>query len=660
MNKQISVEELLEAQISRFPNLLRPNIHSEITLKDWATEIRSEKHKEKIDLIRSEVDQNKKDRLKKALPCVTISGVCGNGRSKGEDITNHSGLLQLDFDDVKDLECASQTLREDPYVLMVCVSPSGSGIKAVTVIDPSKHKECFSAASDWFALKGLTVDKSTKDPKRTFFVSSDSNLWIRESGEVEVFCGDSIKDKSVSSSEGSVLYEDVADLYGNPIVLSQSGNPKSLNQNWFSEVMLREGRYRWDKIRKVFFKYNDSNGVWEFADISEIKTRAGELALDLLRQEGWVFEKGQLSSESFRRSVVEDLKGRTATEFPTSMPDQLHVRNGMIVVENRKVILKQFNPSALSLHSLPIDYDPNAKCPKFSYTLLGGLTSSEKLLLQKMAGCFLFGQNPAQKILFVSGDAGSGKSCLLECFQHLVGFRGSAELRVDQLGERFETHRYLGKRFLYCDDAKVNLLQGKHAEMIKKLTGGTMIDVERKNSTEELYVRGDFPVLFTSNTSLALKLNGDVEAWRRRILIVNFKSGAKKRIPNFAKLLFEEEGSGILNWALDGWAMLQEDLTSSGQFQITKDQQKIVDDLLMESESLSVFVKKAIFPKSGEFLNSEDVVGEYEKFCESQGWTPMNRTRVMRDLPFLISKEFQKPKIRKSNKRGWDGLSVAS
>ena len=115
----------------------------------------------------------------------------------------------------------------------------------------------------------------------------------------------------------------------------------------------------------------------------------------------------------------------------------------------------------------------------------------------------------------------------------------------------------------------------------------------------------------------------------------------EKRIPNFAKLLFEEEGSGILNWALDGWAMLQEDLTTSGQFQITKDQQKIVDDLLMESESLSVFVKNAIFPKSGEFLNSEDVVGEYEKFCESQGWTPMNRTRVMRDLPFLISKNFK-------------------
>ena len=660
MNAKIPVDELLNAKFSRFSSLLSVNKCSEITLREWSEEIKSEKHKTKIDEIRSSEKGPRRDSIKKTLPCVTLSGTCENGRGKGEKLTTHSGLMQLDFDEVGNIEKATETLMEDPFILMVCLSPSGEGVKAVAAIDPDKHKECFNEASKWYAQKGLKLDKSTKDPKRTFFASSDSDIWIKESGDVEVFRGEITETHSITTSEGSSTYEGVDDQYGSPIVFTRDNRPKAFNQNWFSQVMLLEGRYRWDKVRKVFFKYNDANGVWESADIAEIKTKAGELGLDLLRQEGWIIAAAQLSSESFRRSVVEDLKGRTATEFPTSMPEQLHVRNGMIVVENRKVILKQFNPSALSLHSLPIDYDPNAKCPKFSYTLLGALTSSERLLLQKMAGCFLFGQNPAQKILFVSGDAGSGKSCLLECFQHLVGFRGSAELRVDQLGERFETHRYLGKRFLYCDDAKINLLQGKHAEILKKLTGGTMIDVERKNSTEELYVRGDFPVLFTSNTSLALKLNGDVEAWRRRILIVNFKSGAKKRIPNFAKLLFEEEGSGILNWALDGWAMLQEDLITSGQFQITKDQQKIVDDLLMESESLSVFVKKAIFAKSGEFLNSEDVVGEYEKFCESQGWTPMNRTRVMRDLPFLISKEFQKPKIRKSNKRGWDGLSVAS
>ena len=132
-------------------------------MKDWATEIRSEKHKEKIDLTRSEVDQQK-DRLKRLSLVLQQAEYVVTADPK-EDITNHSGLLQLDFDDVKDMECAAQTLREDPYVLMVCVSPSGSGIKAVTA-DPSKHKECFSA--DRLSVRRINCRQLTKDPKRTF------------------------------------------------------------------------------------------------------------------------------------------------------------------------------------------------------------------------------------------------------------------------------------------------------------------------------------------------------------------------------------------------------------------------------------------------------------------------------------------------------------
>jgi P4 family phage/plasmid primase-like protien len=660
MNAKIPVNELLNAKFSRFSSLLSVNKCSEITLREWSEEIKSEKHKTKIDEIRSSEKGPRRDSIKKTLPCVTLSGTCENGRGKGEKLTTHSGLMQLDFDEVGNIEKATETLMEDPFILMVCLSPSGEGVKAVAAIDPDKHKECFNEASKWYAQKGLKLDKSTKDPKRTFFASSDSDIWIKESGDVEVFRGEITETHSITTSEGSSTYEGVDDQYGSPIVFTRDRRPKAFNQNWFSQVMLLEGRYRWDKVRKVFFKYNDANGVWESADIAEIKTKAGELGLDLLRQEGWIIAAAQLSSESFRRSVVEDLKGRTATEFPTSMPDQLHVQNGMLSVENGNVILRNFNPSALSLHALPISYDPDARCPLFLDKLLGGLSSSEKLLIQKMTGCFLFGQNPAQKIFFVTGEAGSGKSCLLECLQYLVGHRGSTELRIEQLGERFETHRYIGKRFLYCDDARINLLQGKNSEVLKKLTGGTLIDVERKNSTEELYVRGDFPILFTSNTSLALKLNGDVDAWRRRILIVSFKAGSQQKIPNFAQKLFDQEGSGILNWALDGWALLQKDLLNSGQFEITPVQQKMIDDLLMESESLSVFVKNSIIEDTSNFLTSEELVGQYESYCESMGWIPNNKTKVRREVPTIIAKQFRKDKIRKNNKQGWDGLSVSS
>ena len=115
-----------------------------------------------------------------------FSGTCEKAE-EGKELTTHSGLMQLDFDEVGNIEKATETLMEDPFTLMVCLSPSGEGVKAVAAIDPDKHKECFKEASKWYEDKGLNLDKSTKDPKRTFFVSSDSNLWIRETGEVEVF-----------------------------------------------------------------------------------------------------------------------------------------------------------------------------------------------------------------------------------------------------------------------------------------------------------------------------------------------------------------------------------------------------------------------------------------------------------------------------------------
>ena len=44
-------------------------------------------------------------------------------------------------------------------------------------------------------------------------------------------------------------------------------------------------------------------------------------------------------------------------------------------------------------------------------------------------------------------------------------------------------------------------------------------------------------------------------------MIVRFEGPVpKKKIPDFAEVLIEEEGSGILNWALEGLQMVLEDI----------------------------------------------------------------------------------------------------
>ncbi|MHC4321018.1 MAG: hypothetical protein ACYST3_01960 [Planctomycetota bacterium] len=46
---------------------------------------------------------------------------------------------------------------------------------------------------------------------------------------------------------------------------------------------------------------------------------------------------------------------------------------------------------------------------------------------------------------------------------------------------------------------------------------------------------------------LQVELDGDVEAWRRRLSIVRFEGPVpEKKIPDFASVLIVQEGSGIL------------------------------------------------------------------------------------------------------------------
>ena len=116
------------------------------------------------------------------------------------------------------------------------------------------------------------------------------------------------------------------------------------------------------------------------------------------------------------------------------------------------------------------------------------------------------------------------------------------------------------------------------------------MDAEQKCGTGSFLFQGNFCVVITSNSRLQVRLDGDVGAWRRRLLIVRFEGPVpEKKIRHFADVLIAEEGSGILNWALEGLKMVLEDDREHGDIQLTEAQSGIVDALLAESDSLRHF-----------------------------------------------------------------------
>src|SRR5690606_19784052 len=130
------------------------------------------------------------------------------------------------------------------------------------------------------------------------------------------------------------------------------------------------------------------------------------------------------------------------------------------------------------------------------------------------------------------------------------GLDNTANLRTNMLDNRFELAGYAGRTLLAAKDVRGDFLQHAGAAQLKALTGSDSLEAESKFSNERCRLRGDYGILITANSRLRVRLDGDESAWRRRLLLVEFATPPKTRIPDFAREILKEEGPGVLNWAI--------------------------------------------------------------------------------------------------------------
>ena len=123
--------------------------------------------------------------IKRNLDSVTPAGVF-NYRANHE-VRSLSGLMVLDFDHLPDVGAARAALLADkmlaPDLVMIFVSPSGDGLKAIVWTDSEEdHLSNFRAYADYlkahYATLGLVPDEAGKDVARACFVPHDPNAWL--------------------------------------------------------------------------------------------------------------------------------------------------------------------------------------------------------------------------------------------------------------------------------------------------------------------------------------------------------------------------------------------------------------------------------------------------------------------------------------------------
>lgn len=149
---------------------------------------------------------------KRELPVVMYSGKF-SGR-KDEDLTEHSGVIVLDFDHI-DVANSKNALATDDYILSCWVSPSGDGLKAlVKIAQPRKHRDHFRAIASYMDRQyGLEVDSTGQNESRLCFESYDPEIIINEDSKVfTAVISERAEVQSVSSNAQNTDYNKLAVL----------------------------------------------------------------------------------------------------------------------------------------------------------------------------------------------------------------------------------------------------------------------------------------------------------------------------------------------------------------------------------------------------------------------------------------------------------------
>jgi len=151
-----------------------------ISIDDALAFIKSEKLLLTINRIRSLKNKSERDTLKKTLPCITVSGIFKNGHSS-KDFIKHSGLMQVDIDEVKNPNKLKQRILKDSFTLSCFISPSGNGVKAIIKIPIENHLESFQLIKDYFLSEyQIQIDAKCKDISRLMYLSYDNEIFINK------------------------------------------------------------------------------------------------------------------------------------------------------------------------------------------------------------------------------------------------------------------------------------------------------------------------------------------------------------------------------------------------------------------------------------------------------------------------------------------------
>jgi len=319
----------------------------------------------------------------------------------------------------------------------------------------------------------------------------------------------------------------------------------------------------------------------------------------------------------------------------------------------KDIALREHSQEDLITKLAPVDYDPGARCPLWDDFLVVVTQSNEDLIrfIQKAIGYSLTGDISEQVLFILYGTGANGKSTFVRTVSTLLGDYAKqtpAETLLLKHQENISNDlaRLKGTRFLSAIESESNR---KLAEsLVKQMTGSDKI-VARFLYGEFFEYYPEFKVFLATNHKPIIR-GTDYAIWRRiRLIPFSVKIPEESQDKNlFTKL--QTELPGILNWALEGLKLWQEEGLKSPK--VVKEATSIYQN---EMDTVARFLEECCISDRGVDTKTSNTA-LYEAYIR---WARDNGEREMSSRNFgniLHEKDFTD---RKTNQgKTWFGIGL--
>lgn len=323
------------------------------------------------------------------------------------------------------------------------------------------------------------------------------------------------------------------------------------------------------------------------------------------------------------------------------------LNNGMLDWEND--VLVPWDPNYFTTIAYDLDYEHNAKCPRFEQYMSEWIPSdSARNVVQEFMGYCLIPNTKFRKALFLYGKGKNGKSMLLEFMQDFFGDNKST-LSYDTLFQRFGPANLKGKVVNIYDDTSVSFV--KDTGIIKNLIAGGTIAAEFKGRDHFTFTN---VARFIFSAQETPKTSDHTEAWYDRWIFVKFPN--KFRASNEMKTAIEtamlEERAGIFNWMVEGLKRLIE----QDEFTFSEDLLISANDYRGQNDAVARFVTNMCGAGEGTSINT--LFRIYGVWSEYEGLRPMSKRTFIERLEDLGYKKTKGYIDGRSGQTFFAGLSV--